>query len=128
MQNRSSSSQLLLYVGLLAMAFAAIAFGLMTVVQASVESLQAGRQEKTLVELQVESSRSIRQALAKPIVTPPLPPITAHRAHDVAAATAQRRPAPEALNAMAMDQSTAQQHEPQRQTSYPVTDRHATAF
>jgi hypothetical protein len=127
MQDRSSSSQFLLYIGLLAMALSVIAFGLMTAVKAATGLSEAAPRDKTLLELQIESSRSIRSALATPVVTPPLPAITARPARVIAAVTAQRKPTPAA---MAMGQSadlpTASQ--PRRDDNYPTLDRHAASF
>jgi hypothetical protein len=134
MQDRSSSSQFLLYIGLLAMALSVIAFGLMTAVKAATGLSEATPRDKTLLELQIESSRGIRSALATPVVTPPLPAITARPARVIAAVTAQRKPTPavsrEAWGAMAMGQSadlpTASQ--PRRDDNYPTLDRHAASF
>jgi hypothetical protein len=135
MQSRSSSSQFLLYIGFLAMAFAVIALGLMTAVKASAGLSQGASRDKTLLELQVENSRNIRQALAAPIVIPPLPAITARPARAVAAVTAQRRPAraipQEALDAMAMSRSASADQsasEPQRAARYPTFDRFSAPF
>ena len=129
MQNRSATSSLFLYCGTVATAFTAVVLALTAVVKASTGWPQAGAREKTLLELQVESSREIRRALAAPIVTPPLPPITARPAHDprdIAAASrrlVRTKPSQDdAMNAMAMDQSGGYQSAGQ---SYPVPDRHA---
>ena len=115
----------MLYTGLLAVALSVIAFGLMTAIQASAGLSQATPQDKTLLELQVESSRDIRRALAAPIVIPPLPPVTARLARSITAVTAQRKPAPsisqEARDAMAMDQSAAMGQGAAR-FNYPVFD------
>jgi hypothetical protein len=132
MQTRTHSSLLLVYIGAIFTALAVIALGLMAIVQASAALFQSSPQEKTVLELQVETARESRRALAVPVVIPPLPPITASLARDVrAVATAQvRKPArraipTEALNAMAMDQSEAT---PRTSHSYAAPDRHAIAF
>jgi hypothetical protein len=132
MQGRSSPSLLFVYFGMVATAFAVIAVGLTAVVKASTSLSQASAREKTLLELQVESSRQIRQALTTPVTAPPLPPITARPARDLreaAATTQETKPArtkpklpPAAMNAMAMDQSGA--NRPSGSNYYPVIDRH----
>lgn len=132
LQTRSHSSMLLIYIGAIFTALAVIALGLMAIVQASAALSPANPRDKTMVELQVESAREIRRALAVPVVVEPLPPITARMARDVrSVASAQdRKPArtalsQEALNAMAMEQSETSR--PARH-SYPAPDRHATSF
>ena len=128
MQRRSTSSSLLIYIGAAATALSIVVLGLTAVVKASTGWSQAGAREKTVLELQVESSRAIRRALATPVVTPPLPPITARPAHDIQAVAIQekkprRAKLPQAaMNAMAMDQSGADLFVT---PSYVVPDRHA---
>ena len=129
MQSRSPSSVLFMYFGVVAAALSVIVLGLTAIVKASTASSQASAREKTTLELQVESSRAIRRALAAPMVTAPLPPITARLARDLsqtAAAPVQKKAAhtklsQEALNAMAMAPSGAP--EPPRY-DYPTSDRH----
>jgi hypothetical protein len=131
MQARSSSSVILLYVGVVASALSVIAFGLMSIMNASAGLSSASARDKTVLELQVENSREIRRALAVPVVTAPLPPITARPARAVTAAAApvQNKSAPvklsrEARNAMAMGQVEAppsvryQNSAPDRHTQY----------
>ena len=128
MQTRSPSSAFLIYFGVITTALLLVVLGLTAVVNASTGWSQAGAREKTLLELQVESSREIRRALAAPMVTAPLPPITARPARDlreIAAASTKlmrTKPSQDAMNAMAMDQSGA--YQPDKQ-SYPAPDRHA---
>jgi hypothetical protein len=128
MQKRSASSSLLMYCGAVATALTVVVLGLTVVVKASTGWSQAGVREKTVLELQVESSRAIRRALATPVVTAPLPPITARLARDprdIAAASrklVRTKPSQDAMNAMAMDQSGAFQSAAQ---NYPVPDRHS---
>ena len=127
MQARSQSSVVLLYIGVIATALAVIAFGLSAVVKASAALSQAGARDKTMVEAQIESSRAIRRALATPVSIPPLPPITARPARDIASIQANRRPAlsPEAMNALAMDQiETSGSAAP----SAPAPDRHTATW
>jgi hypothetical protein len=131
MQSRSLSSVVLMYVGGLATALSVIALGLTAVVQASAGLSEATARDKTLLELQIESSREIRRALATPVSQPPrLPPITARPAHDLRESTAaltrkpvQAKPSQEAMNAMAMDQSGT--YSSVQSPSYAVRDRHA---
>jgi len=112
MHARSSSTVVLVYVGVIATALAMIAFGLSTILTAAAGVSQVSDSDRTLLQAQIESSREIRKALATPISVPPLPPITA-RLRDVASVSARKRPAPalalspEARNAMAMAQTVA---------------------
>ena len=128
MQKRSASSSLLIYCGAVATALTVVVLGLTAVVKASTGWSQASVREKTLLELQVESSREIRRALTTPMVTAPLPPITARPLRDprdIAAASrklVRTKPSQDAMNAMAMDQSEAYHSTGQ---NYPVPDRHA---
>ena len=131
MQSRSLSSLVLIYVGVLATALSVIALGLTVVVQASARMSEAGARDKTLLELQLESSREIRRALATPVSQPPqLPPITARPARDLREITAaltrkpvQAKPSREAMNAMAMDPSGP--YSSMQSSSYAIRDRHA---
>jgi hypothetical protein len=72
MHARSSSTVVLVYVGTVAAALGTIAFGLSTILTASVGESQAGATDRTLLQAQVESSREIRRALTAPIAIPPL--------------------------------------------------------
>jgi hypothetical protein len=131
MQARSPTSAFLVYCGALATALTMAAVGLTAVVKASTGSPGAASREKTLLEIQVESSREIRRALATPIAIAPLPPITARPARDlreIAAIQHKSRARPalsqEATNAMAMDQSAT--YQPVQ--SAPVRDRHSASW
>jgi hypothetical protein len=103
------------------------------VVQASAGLSEGTARDKTLLELQVESSREIRRALATPISQPPrLPPITARLARDLRESTAaltrkpvQAQPSQEAMNAMAMDQIGTYSSVRSSSFDYAVRDRHA---
>ena len=133
MQSRSLSSLVLMYVGVLATALSVIALGLTAIVQASARMSEAGARDKTLLELQVESSREIRRALATPVSQPPqLPPITARPARDLRESAAaltrksvQAKPSQEAMNAMAMDQIGTYSSVRSSSFDYAVRDRHA---
>jgi hypothetical protein len=125
MHGRSSSSLLLLYVGVIAAGLSVTALGLTAAVKASAGLLPDSAREKTLVDLQVQSSRDIRRALATPISVPPLTPLTAHlRETAMAQAKKPVRPklSPEARNAMAMDQS----RETPPQPEFTIPDRHTS--
>jgi hypothetical protein len=76
--------------------------------KASARLLPDTSREKTSFELQLQTARDIRQALATPVPPPqPLPPITAKRANPIPRASVivdkQRRISPAAREAMAMD-------------------------
>ena len=129
MQPRSTSSSLLIYIGAAATALSVVVLGLTAVVKASTGWGQASPRVKTVLELQVENARDIRRALATPVVTPPLPPITTRPARDIqTVAVQEKKPAPvrlpqAAMNAMAMDQSRAYQA---AAPNYVVPDRHTS--
>ena len=134
MQSRSMPSLLLIYAGVLGAAALVMGLGLTTVMKTSLGVFPAEAQEKTSLQLQIESSREIRRALAAPVVITPLPKITARPAHEPSAVVAEAkesrksarpRLSPEAMNAMAMEQGGAQQ---QPQANYPIPDRHAPVF
>jgi hypothetical protein len=128
MYSRSQSSQLFFYFGTIATGMAVIAAGLVVAAKAASGLSQTGSREKTVVELQIESSREIRRALTAPITVPPLPPITARLARDAAAIAATQgklaraKPSLVAMDAMAMDLSGVSQPSAH---DYPVFDRHA---
>ena len=128
MPTRSTSSSVLVYVGVAATALSVVIVGLTAVVKASTGWSHASAREKTVLELQVESARDIRRALATPVVTPPLPPITARPARDIQAVAVQEKKPPRirlphaAMNAMAMDLNGAYQS---AAPSYVVPDRHS---
>ena len=126
MNCRSRPSQFLTYFGVIATGLTVVVVGLAAVVQASADLSQSASREKTNLELQVESSREIRKALAVKIVTPPLPPITARVAHAPSAvprkAVARATLSEEARTAMAMEQNELG---PSSYDRYPIIDRHA---
>ena len=126
MTSRSQPAQLLIYFGAIATGMSVIAVGLMAVVYASTAVSPTGTTDKTNLELQVESSREIRKALATQIVIPPLPPITARLAHAPSAVSRKnvaRVVLPEeARTAMAMQDNELG---PPRNDRYFVADRHA---
>ena len=133
MKSRSQSSVVLMYFGVLATALSVIALGLTVVVQASASLSEGTARDKTLLELQIESSREIRRALATPVSQPPrLPAITARPARDLRESAAaltrksvQAKPSQEAMNAMAMDQSVTYSSTQSLSYDYAVRDRHA---
>jgi predicted lysophospholipase L1 biosynthesis ABC-type transport system permease subunit len=133
MNGRSQSSAILTYFAVIAAALSALALSTTALVKASTGVFETGAPDKTLLELQVESSREIRRALATPVENPAkLPPITARPARDIRAATltakpVQTKPSQEAMNAMAMDQSAAYSSSFQSSSQdYPVRDRHTS--
>ena len=129
MNSRSQPAQLLIYFGAIASGMSVIAVGFMAVVYASTAVSPTGTPDKTNLELQVESSREIRKALATQIVIPPLPPITARVAHAPGAMSrtnvARVTLPEEARTAMAMDQSELG---PPSNYRYPVVDRHSSSY
>ena len=121
-----------MYLGVVATALGTLALGTTAIVKGSVGFSEPGAREKTVLELQVESSREIRRALATPVSQPPrLPPITARPVRDIRTAAAlqttkaQPKLSREAMNAMAMDQSGTDFSVPSSHT-YPVRDRHTS--
>lgn len=74
---RRQSGKLVLYVGVIGIALAGIAFELTVVLKTATGALQQTQREQTLLDVRMESSREIRQALAMPVPYPaPLPPMT----------------------------------------------------
>jgi hypothetical protein len=72
----------LLYVSVIGISVAGAAFGLVAVTKLGTELSQQAPQEKTLLDLRMESFREVQQALAKPQPHPePLPPITTRVTH-----------------------------------------------
>ncbi len=133
MNCRSQSSVILTYFAVIAMALSALALGTTAIVRASAGVSEASARDKTLLQLQVESSREIRRALATPVATPAkLPPITARPARDIRAAAlaakpVKMKPSQEAMNAMAMDQSGTYSSSIQSSSQdYAVRDRHTS--
>lgn len=67
---------------LVGIALVCVGLGLTAVVKAASALSQQTQRERTLLDLRMESSREIRQALAKPLPhSEPLPPITARLRH-----------------------------------------------
>jgi hypothetical protein len=90
MENRSSVAVLSVYVAVVAALVGSIGIAL-AVVGGSVGSQQSPR-TKSAFEIQLESAREIRQALAKPIPQPErLTPITAKPVKVAAAKTAPKK-------------------------------------
>jgi len=124
----------LTYFAVIATALSTLALGTTVIVKASTGMSEVSARDKTLVELQIESAREIRRALATPVAIPEkLPPITARPARDIRAAAAlhptkpaQSKLSQEAMNAMAMDQSAPDSSFRSRSQDYPVRDRHTS--
>ena len=92
MNNRSSVSSLVMYVAVAATLVGGIGIAL-TVVTNSVASQQVVARAKTPFEIQLDSAREVREALAKPIPAPqPLPRITAKLEKPVAKVVARSVP------------------------------------
>jgi hypothetical protein len=92
MNNRSSVSSLVMYVAVAATLVGGIGIAL-TVVTSSVASQQVVASAKTPFEIQLDSAREVREALAKPIPAPqPLPRITAKLEKPVAKVVARSVP------------------------------------
>jgi hypothetical protein len=92
MNNRSSVSSLVMYVAVAATLVGGIGIAL-TVVTSSVASQQVVARAKTPFEIQLDSAREVREALAKPIPAPqPLPRITAKLEKPVAKVVARSVP------------------------------------
>ena len=92
MNNRSSVSSLVMYVAVAGTLVGGIGIAL-TVVTSSVASQQVVARAKTPFEIQLDSAREVREALAKPIPAPqPLPRITAKLEKPVAKVVARSVP------------------------------------
>src|SRR4029078_6124671 len=84
---RNWSKAFLTYCGVAAALVSCSGLSLAVVINAGAGLSQTAEIEKTLLDTRVESSREIRQALAKPIPRPePLGPITAKLSHSLEAA------------------------------------------
>jgi hypothetical protein len=91
MNNRSSVSSLVMYVAVAGTLVGGIGIAL-TVVTSSVASQQVVARAKTPFEIQLDSAREVREALAKPIPAPqPLPRITAKLEKPVAKVVPPKR-------------------------------------
>jgi hypothetical protein len=123
-------SHWLSYLATLSICLVIIAASVATIGWASVGMMQRAERNKSPLDVQIESAREIRAALKKPIVTPPLAPITARPLREPRAVAAEQADhrlavqarAAQAMNAMAMDQS-GMAREPA--ASYTIQDRHA---
>lgn len=74
-------------------ALVCVGLGLTAVVRAASALSQQTQRERTLLDLRMDSSREIRQVLAKPLPQPePLPPITARLHHAAGFAVANINP------------------------------------
>ena len=92
MNNRSSVSSLVMYVAVAGTLLGGIGVAL-TVVTSSVASQQSATRVKTPFEIQLDSAREVREALAKPIPAPqPLPQITAKLEKPIAKVEARSVP------------------------------------
>jgi hypothetical protein len=116
----------LLYVTTLAVCVTVIVASVALIGRASSPFMTPGEREKTALALQVETAREIRAALKRPIVVPPLPPITAQPLHEVRSAAQEPetpRPRVQAIPAAAMD-AMAMDLPAGPQPYNPLLDRH----
>ena len=92
MNNRSSVLSVIMYVAVAGTLVGGIGVAL-TVVTSSVVSQQSVTRVKTPFEIQLDSAREVREALAKPIPAPqPLPKITAKLEKPIAKVAARSLP------------------------------------
>ena len=104
MNNRSSISSLIMYVAVAGTLLGGIGVAL-TMVTSSVASQQSVTPVKTPFEIQLDSAREVRAALAKPIPAPqPLPQITAKLERPIAKVGARSVP-PKRNTELAMRES-----------------------
>ena len=114
LKGRTLPALLAIYFVIIGTPLACAAIGLALIVQASAGLPRQTERERTLLDYRVESSREIRQALAKPVPGPePLPPLTAKPAHEPSARiVSANRPRPrlskEARDAFASSEWPAQ--------------------
>jgi len=105
MSSRSSVLSLSVYVAVAATLVGGIGIAL-TAVTISVTSEQSVARAKTPFEIQLDSAREVREALAKPIPAPePLPKITAKLEKPLAKVVATRSAPPKRNTEVAMRES-----------------------
>lgn len=104
MNNRNTASVLVVYSVVVATLVGGIGIAL-AMVSGSAGSLEQSTRAKTPFEIQLQSAREVREALAKPVARPePLAPITARLEKPVAKLAAVR-PAPKRNPELAMRQA-----------------------
>jgi hypothetical protein len=118
-----------LYMGVLVLALAEIGVSLTVMMQGATELSQQVQQnqDRTFLDLRLQSSREIRQALAKPLPPlEPLPPIPARLAH-AGSRVVVFQPVPRRLTQTASDALASGQEwfSSSRTSAYAEFDRHA---
>jgi hypothetical protein len=123
---RKWSNAFLAYCGVTAALVICSSLSLALVINAGAGLSQTAEIEKTLLDYRVESSREIRQALAKPIPRPePLGPITAKLARSMEATKLAAKPK---LSKQAADAFASADLPAAPSRSYAVPDRHSSNF
>jgi hypothetical protein len=123
---RKWSKALLTYCGVVAALAICSGLSLALVVNAGAGLSQTAEIEKTLLDYRIESSREIRQALAKPIPRPePLGPITAKLARSVESTMLAAKPK---LSKQAADAFASADLPAVPARTYAVPDRHSSNF
>jgi hypothetical protein len=115
-----------LYIGVLVVALAGIGVSLIVMMQGATWSSQ--QVQPTLLDLRVQSSREIRQALAKQLPLPePLPPRSAHAAGSRVAVSLPmpRKLSQTARDALASGYDRTSSLWGSQSGAYPEFDRHA---
>jgi hypothetical protein len=123
---RKWSNAFLTYCGVTAALVICSSLSLAVVINAGAGLSQTAEIEKTLLDYRVESSREIRQALAKPIPRPePLGPITAKLAGSIEATKLAAKPK---LSKQARDAFANADLPAVPSRTYSVPDRHSSNF
>ena len=117
-----------LYIGVLVLTLGVITMGLTAVMQNAPRPSQQVQRKPTLLDLRVQRSREIREALAKPVPPPePLPPRTARPAHALGSRVMVSQHRPHKLLREDRDASASEGSSSSRgfQSSYAEFDRHS---
>jgi len=123
---RNWSKAFLTYCGVAAALVICSGLSLAVVINAGAGLSQTAEIEKTLLDTRVESSREIRQALAKPIPRPePLGPVTAKLARSIEATKLAATPK---LSKQARDAFASADRPAAPSGTYAVPDRHSSNF
>jgi hypothetical protein len=129
--SRGYFSIFFLYVGVIVIALAGIAIGLTAIVKTATRLTQQVQRDQTLLDLRIQSSREIRQALGKPLPPlQPLPPITARLAHTVGSRVVVSQPVLRKMTQEASDVLASGSDRPSsswgtQSSAYAEIDRHA---
>ena len=129
--SRGYFSIFFLYVGVIVIALTGIAIGLTAIVKTTTRLPQQVQRDQTLLDLRIQSSREIRQALGKPFPPlQPLPPITARLAHTVGSRVVVSQPVFRKMTQEASDALASGSERPSsswgtQSSAYAEIDRHA---